>query len=159
MSPAKQQLLFERYPALFRNRLLPKDQSCMCWGIETQGDGWFDILDKMCSYIELLKSVVPDLDVTFDQVKSKFGGLRVYRGVVQGKQADEWGDIVDAIISQAEADSLGTCEETGKYGHAHYSGSGWVRTLNPEKAKELDYLTQEEYRDKMSARGCKIYDR
>ena len=131
----------------------------MCWGIETQGDGWFDLINTMCSRIELIKSAAPGLDVAFDQVKSKFGSLRAYRGIITGPGADVWGDIIDVIIAQAGADSVNTCEETGQYGHAHYSGSGWVRTLNPAKAKELGYMTDSEYQDKLSARGCKIYDR
>lgn len=145
MSPEKQQILFDRYPALFRERNLPMTQTCMCWRIEAQGDGWFQLLDTLCARIEAIKAVVPGLDVAFGQVKSKFGELRAYRGIITAP-SDVWAGIIDALIENATTESCRTCEETGEYGSTHYSPSGWVRTLSAAKAKELGYLSEAEYR-------------
>ena len=43
--------LFEKYPKIFRQKDLPKQQTCMCWGIDT-GDGWFNIIDMLCLQIQ-----------------------------------------------------------------------------------------------------------
>jgi hypothetical protein len=146
MSPEKQQILFDRYPALFRERMLPNTQTLMCYGIDVQGDGWFNLIDAMCARIDAIQRVLPGLDFTFQQIKSKFGGLRAYRGVIDLNGADEvWGGIIDAIISKAEQDSLDTCEVTGDWGRPYCSPAGWVRTLNPAAAKELGFMEREEF--------------
>jgi hypothetical protein len=43
--------LYNKYPKLFKQRNLPMTQTCMCWGCE-HGDGWYNILDRMCSLIQ-----------------------------------------------------------------------------------------------------------
>jgi len=45
-------LLHQRYPALFADRTLPSEQTCMCRGMAS-GDGWFDLIDLLCSMIQL----------------------------------------------------------------------------------------------------------
>ncbi len=42
--------LVKTYPKLFVERHLPMTQTCMCWGFP--GDGWFSILDQLCSQIQ-----------------------------------------------------------------------------------------------------------
>lgn len=44
-------LLVEKFPKLFRDRYAPMTETCMCWGF-SHGDGWFNILDALCSNIE-----------------------------------------------------------------------------------------------------------
>lgn len=43
--------LVEKYPRMFKNRYGDMRTTCMCWGFEC-GDGWFKILDSLCSNIE-----------------------------------------------------------------------------------------------------------
>lgn len=146
MSPTKQHLLYSRYPALFREKDLPMTQTCMCWGIEVQGDGWFQLLDTMCARLEVVRDVT-GLDVAFGQVKEKMGGLRVYRGPitfppgVSETNVTAWAGIIDAIISEAGREADNTCEETGDYGSLYVSPGGWYRTLSAAKAQELGYLS------------------
>lgn len=45
------ELLCSRYPKLFRDRHAPMQQTCMCWGFDC-GDGWFDVIDVLCSNIQ-----------------------------------------------------------------------------------------------------------
>ena len=44
-------LLVKRYPRLFVERNLPKNQSCMAHGV-TCKDGWFTIIDCLCANIQ-----------------------------------------------------------------------------------------------------------
>jgi len=51
MKPEFQEILYKKYPKLFKQANLPMTQTCMCFGIEC-GSGWFDILDQMCGLIQ-----------------------------------------------------------------------------------------------------------
>lgn len=44
-------LLCEQYPYMFRERNMPMNQTCMCWGF-SHGDGWFNIINALCGNIE-----------------------------------------------------------------------------------------------------------
>ena len=44
-------LLYQRYPALFADRTLPSEQTCMCRGVAC-GDGWCDLIDLLGSMIQ-----------------------------------------------------------------------------------------------------------
>ena len=44
-------VLCEKYPKIFVNRYGDVRETAMCWGIAT-GDGWFNILDRLCSNIQ-----------------------------------------------------------------------------------------------------------
>jgi hypothetical protein len=46
-----QNKLYQKYPKLFRHKDLPMQETCMCCGICT-GDGWYNILDALCSEIQ-----------------------------------------------------------------------------------------------------------
>lgn len=43
--------LYEKYPKLFKERYSSAQETCMCWGFEC-GDGWYNILDALCSNIQ-----------------------------------------------------------------------------------------------------------
>jgi len=43
--------LCAKYPKIFRDRNLPMNQTCMCWGFE-HDDGWYNIIDQMCANIQ-----------------------------------------------------------------------------------------------------------
>ncbi len=46
MREALQNLLYARYPHLYRQKNLPMSQTCMCWGFSCD-DGWFVIIDSL----------------------------------------------------------------------------------------------------------------
>jgi hypothetical protein len=80
------------------------------------GDGWFDLIWKLCEDLEPLVG----LDFEVIQVKEKFGGLRFY--------ADFNGPVSDQArnrISQAENDSYTICEECGAFGRER--DGGWIK--------------------------------
>lgn len=127
-------LLCKRYPAIFAERNMPMNQTCMCWGFE-HGDGWFAIIDRLCSTIQQHLAQNPTVPpVVAKQVKEKFGGLRFY---FEGGD-----DFVDGAAHLAEALSYRTCEECGSTTDVGQTHSTWVYTrcracaakLRPEHA-------------------------
>lgn len=112
MSPKLQEKLFKAFPAYFARRHLSKRESCMYFGV-TCGDGWFDILRQMCEKLEEAK-----IDLEFEQIKEKFGILRVYTD-------PEPEPLADDIIMWATNLSCKTCEECGKKGRLRTGG--WLK--------------------------------
>lgn len=137
MDQELQDQLFNKYPNLFSNKDKGIKASCMAWGIEC-GNGWFDILSPLCFMIkqhednirwnieylekndpEKLKEKQEYFPVKFDQVKEKFGGLRVY---FTGGD-----DYVEGLVSMAESFSYKICEVCGDRGSPNEGG--WITTL------------------------------
>lgn len=118
MHSALQQKLFDSYPDLFTNKDLGIQASCMAWGIDC-GDGWYEIIDRMCHKLSKLGGV------RFDQIKEKFGILTVYQSAPNSVY-----DESDRIIREAEKESSTTCEYCGKPGKAN--DTGWITTLCEE---------------------------
>lgn len=133
MSPELDKLLCEKYPKLFRDRNASEQVTCMCWGLAV-GDGWFNILDKLCgniqSHIDWKERQDPGScpQVILEQVKEKFGTLRFY---YQGGD-----DYINGLVSMAESMTEVTCEECGASGKRH--GGGWIRTLCDTHNKEYE---------------------
>jgi hypothetical protein len=137
MDDELQEKLYQKYPELFSNRTKTPMQSCMTWGCEI-GNGWYELLSSVCWRISQHekniserirvrnKNDIPndqtDLDyapVKFDQVKEKFGGLRVY---FSGGD-----DYIEGVISMAEEYSYKICEVCGNAGKPNKGG--WISTM------------------------------
>lgn len=93
--------LVQKYPELFVDYKGDKKTTCMAWGC-AHGDGWYNLLDDLCSYLQYISSTKPFIlyksehkkeegtfserngtyinlpPVCFAQIKEKFAGLRVY---------------------------------------------------------------------------------
>lgn len=108
-----QKQLFDKYPQLFTQKNLPPSQSNMCFGFEC-GDGWFTLLDNLCSLIQSNK----ETETQATQIKEKFGGLRFY--YTGGN------DFIDGAVMLAEKMSEHICEECGDRGSIKYD-AGWLR--------------------------------
>jgi hypothetical protein len=146
MDQELQDKLFEKYPQLFSNRTKSPMESCMSWGIGCN-NGWYELLSSLCWRIfqhekniedrkKYLASKNQDIQqdfgikiegdepeeyhpVKFDQVKEKFGGLRVY---FTGGD-----DYVDGVVGMAEEYSYKVCEVCGNAGKPNKGG--WITTL------------------------------
>lgn len=129
--------LYEKYPNLFENRHKSPRESCLSFGIEC-GEGWYEILSSVCWMIkqhednikwrkeylekndpEKLASEPEYFPVKFDQVKQKYGGLRLYFS-----GGDEY---VEGLVSMTEAFSYQVCEVCGNKGEPNKGG--WISTL------------------------------
>lgn len=124
MKKELQDRLFQTYSILFERRLLPMKETCLCFGIETN-DGWFPLLAKMCHELEQLR-LTTNPEVRFEQIKEKFGSLRVY---LESGNKDAYN-----IVSKYEKLSAITCEISGETGKL-YIRNGWLKTLCEEEAE------------------------
>jgi len=161
MSPELEHKLIEKYPKLFKNVNKSPKETLICFGCEC-GDGWYDILDNLCGFIiNLQKSRSYFLmkkddkcinfhcpDVVFDQIKEKYGTLRVYwhfgelnyeELASQLKDTESldsyisrYSDTIESAIDFCEYLSSKTCEVTGKPGKLY--SKGWCVTLCKEEA-------------------------
>jgi hypothetical protein len=137
MNAELQNKLYEKYPDLFSNKNKDIMSSCMAWGIECN-NGWYDILSSLCWMIkqhedniksnreylekndpEKLKEKPEYFPVKFDQIKEKYGGLRVY---FSGGD-----DYIEGLVSMAENFSYHVCEVCGQKGKPNKGG--WITTL------------------------------
>ena len=130
MDQVLQDELFEKYSEFFSNKDLGPRNSCMAFGIEC-GNGWYDIIDLICYKIQSRNKTIKErnrlidgnneevIDFKFDQIKEKFGGLRVY---YSGGD-----DRVRGLVDMAEKMSYKMCEVCGNRGNPN--NGGWIITL------------------------------
>jgi hypothetical protein len=145
MDQELQDKLFEKYPQLFSNRTKSPMESCMSWGCEV-GNGWYELLSSLCWRISQHEKNIEDhkkylarqnkdiqqdfgtkiegdepeyYPVKFDQIKEKYGGLRVY---FSGGD-----DYVEGVVGMAEEYSYKVCEVCGNSGKPNKGG--WITTL------------------------------
>jgi hypothetical protein len=142
--------LYEKYPELFSNKNKDIRSSCMTWGCEC-GLGWYDILSSLCWMLNKHEENISeriairnkyqkpndesDLNyesVKFDQIKEKFGGLRIYHSGGD--------DYIDGLIGMAESFSYKICEVCGERGKPNKGG--WIVTLCDKcRNKQYDQTT------------------
>lgn len=113
--------LARRWPGWFDLDASPMS-SAMARGFEC-GDGWFDILWRLCVdleplVVELEKATGEPFEVV--QVKEKFGGLRFY--------INHHTDAINQRIREAQGESFRTCEICGQPG-VHRETARWIRTV------------------------------
>lgn len=85
MEAELQNQLFERYPAIFTERVLPHTETAMCWGITT-GNGWYGLIDALCARLQWETDHNDAPQIVATQVKEKFGTLRFYRHEASERQ-------------------------------------------------------------------------
>lgn len=126
--------LYEKYPVFFSNKDKSRRESCMAFGIECN-NGWYNIISNLCwminqheNNINLRTKFKQKEDASyqsdyssfkFDQIKEKFGGLRIY---FSGGD-----DYIRGLVNMAEAISYNTCEICGNKGQANKNG--WITVL------------------------------
>jgi hypothetical protein len=129
MKQELEQKIVQRWPEWFdvhgdiRRTLMP------C-GFE-HGDGWFDILWRLCVDLEpLVADLEQNTGEKFEvlQVKEKFGGLRFYVNIKN--------DVIHDRIYAAQEESFHTCEVCGQPGtRREGNGGAWIKTFCKKHAK------------------------
>tara|TARA_Y100001937_G_C7037036_1_gene292874 strand:+ start:275 stop:706 length:432 start_codon:yes stop_codon:yes gene_type:complete len=129
MKKELQDELFKKYPKIFRQKDLPKQETAMCWGISC-GDGWYTLLDELCgdikNHIQNVNRNNPDAEPLVCeavQVKEKFGSLRFY---TQGGD-----DYTNGLIGFAESISSHICSECGNK-CTQKNIRGWIHSMCPD---------------------------
>jgi hypothetical protein len=131
----------KKYPKILRDYRGDPMQTCLAFGIETDGEGWNDLLDKCMEKLQYFCDICSkdgrEVQVVANQIKSKFATLRFYTTTYGATDIEQ--DIIDDIISEAERKSGYTCEITGKDGVMCKKGS-WYKTLCYEEARKEGYI-------------------
>jgi hypothetical protein len=175
MTDELEMTLVAKYPKLFKNYKGDPMATCMAWGMECC-DGWYKILDHLFGYltdtmerkfaIEYTQEyqdkhknnkdfytnfcshkILPP-QIVLDQVKEKYGTLRVYYSLNTeeipeelwaildhqdyNKKIERYYNVIDNAIDYAEYQSGVTCEVTGKDGKLYTKG--WHKVLCDEEA-------------------------
>jgi hypothetical protein len=116
-----QEKLFKDFPGIFQG--VYQKGSLMNFGIMT-GDGWFDLIYKLCQDIDTVLKTNPNMqeinDFHFMEVKEKFGELRVYASGIRDSRISE-------LISEAELASGTICEHCGRPGKIN--SGGWLSCM------------------------------
>ena len=120
MDKELQNKLVKEYPIIFSEIGLSPQESCMAFGLEV-GDGWYWIIDQLCSQLQFHTDVNNYPQVIVSQVKEKFGGLRFYVQSANREQYD--------IIAFAERLSNSICEQCGSTENVSKTKGGWITTL------------------------------
>ena len=132
--------LVEKYPKILRDYKGDPMRTCMAWGVETDGDGWFDLLNKCMEKLQYFCDICSkdgrEVQVVANQIKEKFSSLAFYV-TIEGATEIESAILFD-IIDQAEHRSGHICEVTGEHGVTCSKG-GWYKTLCYEEARKLGY--------------------
>lgn len=123
-------------PSIYGKKLEPI-YDLMVFGLEV-GDGWIDLLDKLCYKINKHLDSNLKLKEGFrvDQVKSKYGTLRFY---TSGED-----DYIFNLIKKYEKLSGKICERCGKAATMCIRG-GWFATLCSDCAKKEGFITLKEH--------------
>lgn len=113
------------FPNLYRERYENRPDSIMQYGF-TCGDGWEPLIRRASAQLEALILALPEAERPLyraQQVKSKFGGLRLY----MPRKTPE----MDAVLRVADAESFTLCEVCGAEASRQVSKSGRVATFCP----------------------------
>lgn len=119
MNQELQNKLYEKYPKLFKQKDLPMNQTCMCWGICT-GDGWYWLIDNLCDCIQSYIDANKKEQIEITQIKEKFGSVRFYTN-----HSDQ---LINGMIWLAEHCSWNICEKCGSLSNITHT-KGWIETL------------------------------
>lgn len=129
MNQILEDLLYERWPELYRGRSEPITQNLMAFGFECEA-GWYDLLDALSGVLTEHADACGRGSPKVTQVKEKYGTLRYYVWATD--------EFDDGSIAMAEELSGRICEVSGAPGRLHRRG-GWYRTLSPQVALESGY--------------------
>lgn len=117
MSPELDTKLCERHPRLFKSASLDKG-----WGFECL-DGWFGIIDTLCSLIENHQSRGSASRFRIYRIREKFGLLEVNYA-----HPDRY---IQGLVDMASAMSGQICEVCSQNARINESGD-WLSTRCPE---------------------------
>lgn len=129
--------IVNQFPELCRNYQGDMKKTCFAFGFEC-GNGWFDLIWDTFSQIDKI-SKENNLGLYIEQVKSKFGGLRIYIDFDDKENSVEKQEALKriyAIINKAEDKSFNISEKSGEPAVKHVIG-GWHATLTDKEAEEF----------------------
>ncbi len=138
MSPELDNRLVEKYPKIFE---MIKGTEC--------NDGWYWLIDNLCKHIQsyIDNNLENTTQVVADQVKEKFGTLRVYY-----HGGDDY-QYIDGFVSHTEFLSGKICEYCGSNKNIGYT-KGWITTCCKE-CFEKEYKNRDLFSHVLNQRNWK----
>ena len=124
-NPDRLSELVARHPRLFAGRA--PDRSHL-------SPGWFELVDKLCADLEALAAPGGGGELPFrvEQVKEKFGSLRVYvHATAPGSAVESLLARAQALVKAAAKQSESVCEGCGAASELHQNALRWWNTLCP----------------------------
>lgn len=143
MKSELEEKLLNEYPKILdRKNLLDGGIAC--------GDGWYMLLDKLCSHLQFNTDHNNGKEqgnegrypqVVAVQVKEKFGGLRFY--------VNSCCDYQHGAISFAESMSFNICETCGSTDEVELIDGGWYRSLCKKCRGDAPLLKDRQFSEKV----------
>lgn len=115
--------LRDSYPHLLRHLRTDPMTVPLGRGIEVE-DGWFDLIGRLCRGLSDELERNPDPGFCLEQVKQKFGVLRVYTTPTTNPRV---ADLIAAAIDESRT----TCEPCGASGATVITHKGRMQALCP----------------------------
>lgn len=97
---------------------------CGCWCPQ----GWEKLVEELLVRVDQIATASGQSLLRVDQIKEKFGGLRIYFNRVESEE-------IKKLVSEAEKKAFLTCDVCGKEGKAA-SKRGWISTRCEEHRNE-----------------------
>ena len=147
MKKELQNMLFEKYPKLFKQKDLDKTQTAMCWGISC-GDGWYNILDTLCFYLQ-------------DLVDKPHKDIEMYESWIQKEKEkskdinEEWIKKCEKLIKESQKKIIPQLEASQvkqKYGSLRFYLDGYPAQSEID-AKVTAYIN---FAETMSCCTCEV---
>lgn len=118
-----QELLYEGHPKIFKDKDLPRAESCMARGIETE-DGWSELIDRLCFELQSKTILNSYPQVVAEQVKQRFGRLNFLFRIEETedskkKKRPRAEDYIRGMVHFAESMSEMICEKCGANGQSY----------------------------------------
>lgn len=141
MSPELDAQLCAKYPKIFAQRNGSIQETCMAWGCEV-GNGWFNILDQLCSHIQWHIDGVEKqrlADVKFNETKrqAELGNwtlfLEDYKWCNTEKDLARWKEQILTAQYRTVTESIPQVEATQvkeKFGTLRFYHSGGDNTID-----------------------------
>lgn len=140
MTPEKDALLCQRYPKIFADRHADVGAS-HTFGF-AHGDGWFELIDRLCAQLQSLSDQPDAPQVVALQVKEKFGSLSFYVRAANDEHM--------AAIAAAARESKQICETCGAAGSLVVSSGCWMTRCDARTPSEA--IEPEEFRKMIAER-------
>jgi len=129
--------LVEKFPKFLKDYKGDPKESRLAFGVEC-GNGWYNIIHDCFTQLEAMCKFDKSLKINIQQIKEKFGTIRIYASVDCDKDITR--SIVYALITHTETLSEDVCEVAGDYGSLCKRGM-WYKTLSYDvvRADDSDY--------------------
>jgi hypothetical protein len=127
MNKALELQLVREFPTFFREYGGDPKKTCMAWGV-SHGNGWFELIHRLCSKLKELADADPNTDFHFKQIKEKFARLTIY--------STGGNNMMNNLIDAYEEMSMGVCEKCGSEDNVKVRGRAWIQTLCEQCAEK-----------------------